>query len=36
MDYLHNVKSVHVNAYKRFRCGQWEHVREHWRSLPSR
>lgn len=36
MDNLHNGKSVHVSAYKRFRYGQWEYVREHWRSLPSR
>lgn len=27
---------VHVRAYKRFRRNQWEHVSEHWRSLPTR
>lgn len=29
-------KPVHVNAYWRFRFNKWEHVQEHWRSLPSR
>ena len=27
-------KSVHVNAYPRFRLGKWESVCQHWRSLP--
>lgn len=27
-------KTVHVRAYDRFRRGQWEHVRQHWRSPP--
>lgn len=27
-------KTVFVNAYTRFRLGQWEDVREHWRSPP--
>lgn len=29
-------KSVHVNAYSRYRYGKWEYVREHCRSLPNR
>ncbi len=28
-------KSVYVRAYQRFRKGKWEHVRSHFRSLPS-
>nr|DAJ37172.1 MAG TPA: hypothetical protein [Caudoviricetes sp.] len=27
---------VHVNAYWRYRLQRWEHVSEHWRSLPTR
>nr|DAX13858.1 MAG TPA: hypothetical protein [Bacteriophage sp.] len=27
---------VHVNQYKRFRLGKWEHVCQHWRSYPNR
>lgn len=36
MTNVHNIKSVHVRAYIRFRFGKWECVCEHWRSLPSR
>lgn len=28
-------KSVYVRAYQRFRKGQWEHVRSHFRSWPN-
>lgn len=28
------VKSVFVRDYFRFRLGRWEHVCQHWRSLP--
>lgn len=34
MAYFRRVKSVFVRAYPRFRLGQWEHVRQHWRSHP--
>lgn len=30
------LRTVHVNAYIRFRLGRFEYVREHWRSLPCR
>ena len=29
-------KTVPVCAYMRFRCGRWEAVGEHYRSLPAR
>jgi hypothetical protein len=29
------VKNVFVRTYNRFRLGQWENVRQHWRSSPS-
>jgi|GEM_PF-602492 len=32
--YPHDDKSVFVNAYTRFRLGQWEDVCAHWRSHP--
>jgi len=28
-------KTVHVSPYMRYRYGRWEHVGEHWRSMPS-
>ncbi len=28
------IKSVFVNAYRRFRFGKWEDVCQHWRSHP--
>jgi hypothetical protein len=31
-----DFKSVFVRAYRRFRLGRWEHVVQHYRSLPSR
>lgn len=30
----HRPKVVHVCHYVRYRLGRYEHVREHWRSLP--
>lgn len=36
MDYDWSMKPVFVRAYLRFRFGQWERVRQHYRSYPSR
>ncbi|MDW5443672.1 hypothetical protein [Polaromonas sp. SM01] len=34
MPYSTALKNVFVRAYRRFRLGQWENVRQHYRSHP--
>lgn len=34
MRFATRIKDVFVRAYRRFRLGKWEFVRQHWRSRP--